>query len=172
MRFFYHHPEIGPEFIRRLISEMDVTLFRGRRQGTDWLARGKFPICFFCRGTSIAKHQGLPVAKFGLMKEGAGLVAHGSGVAWMKDAPHPNAARVFINWLLSRKGQLAFMRASSAAGENALDSLRIDIPKDHVPPENRRTEGAKYLDLITPERSDSGPILKVFNEALAESGKK
>ncbi|HXV79628.1 MAG TPA: extracellular solute-binding protein [Candidatus Binatia bacterium] len=49
MRFFYHHSEIGGEFIRRLFSEMELTLFEDPRQGSDWLATGKYAICFFLR---------------------------------------------------------------------------------------------------------------------------
>ncbi|MGH7811818.1 MAG: ABC transporter substrate-binding protein, partial [Candidatus Binatia bacterium] len=37
-RLFYHLPDVGPSFIRKLYGEMDVTLFRDYRQGTDWLA--------------------------------------------------------------------------------------------------------------------------------------
>ena len=38
---FYHLPDVGPTFIRKLYGEMDVTLFRDYRQGSDWLAVGK-----------------------------------------------------------------------------------------------------------------------------------
>lgn len=38
---FYHHPDLGPAFIKRLFGEMGVTLFRDRRLGTDWL--GDYP---------------------------------------------------------------------------------------------------------------------------------
>ena len=58
-RLFYHHPEIGPSFIRKLYGEMDVTLFRDYRQGPDWLAVGKFAICFSC-DVDVLKQQGAP----------------------------------------------------------------------------------------------------------------
>jgi len=72
MRVFYYNPKLGPKFIRRLFSEMDITLFRNRRQAVDWLATGKFPICFFCSRSTIgrAQRQGLPIGAFGEMKEG------------------------------------------------------------------------------------------------------
>ena len=50
-RFFYYHSELGPSFIRKPFGEMDATLFRDFRQGPDWLATGKYAICFFA--TSI-----------------------------------------------------------------------------------------------------------------------
>ena len=103
-RFFYYHPELGPPFIRKLFGEMDVTLFRDFRQGPDWLATGKFAICFFC-DVDVLKRQGLPVDTFGpeVFKEGGGLVQQFGTVALVNRAPHPNAAKVFINWLLSRE---------------------------------------------------------------------
>ena len=87
---------------------MEVTLFRDFRQGPDWLATGKYAICFFC-DVDILKQQGLPVDTFGprVFKEGGGLVQQFGTVALLNRAPHPNAAKVFINWLLSRKGQIA-----------------------------------------------------------------
>lgn len=172
LRFMYNNPKIGPEFISRLYGGMDITLFRSIRQGTDWLATGKFAICYGCGGIDRARAQGLPVAKFGLMKEGAGLVAQYGTVALINRGPHPNAARVFINWFLSREGQLALQKALANAEEGVPNSLRIDFPKDDLHPLDRRQEGVEYMEMFSPERMDMRPALKVFLEALAKSGKK
>jgi len=170
-RFFYYHPELGPSFIRKLFGEMDLTLFRDFRQGPDWLATGKYAICFFC-DVDVLKQQGLPVDTFGpqAFKEGGGLVQQFGTLALVNRAPHPNAAKVFINWLLSRKGQMALQKRTST-GESAADSLRIDIPKDDVPYLNRRLDGIKYLDTGKPEWIEMKPILDVVNEALKAVGK-
>jgi iron(III) transport system substrate-binding protein len=170
-RFFYYHSELGPAFIRKLFGEMDVTLFRDFRQGPDWLATGKFSICFFC-DVDVLKKQGLPVDTFGpnVFKEGGGLVQQFGTLALVNRAPHPNAARVFINWLLSRRGQIALQK-SQAGAESPADSLRVDIPKDDVPLLNRRLEGIKYLDTGKPEWIEMKPILDVVNEALKAAGK-
>lgn len=166
MRFFYYHPELGAPFIKKLLSEMDVTLFRDFRQGPDWLASGKHSICFFCDADTL-KQQGLPVEPFGprAFKEGGGLVQQFGTVALVNRAPHPNAAKVFINWLLSRAGQMSLQKRMSTA-ESPADSLRIDIPKDEVPMQSRRLDGIKYLDTGKPEWIEMKPILEVVNEAL------
>ena len=132
-RLFYYLPDVGPSFIKKLYGEMDVTLFRDYRQGSDWLAVGKAAICFFCE-VDVSKQQGLPVDTFGpgVFKEGAGLVQQFGTLGLVNRAPHPNAAKVFINWLLSRKGQIALQK-NMLKTENPTDSLRIDIPKDDVP---------------------------------------
>jgi iron(III) transport system substrate-binding protein len=170
-RFFYYHPELGPAFIKKLFGEMDISLFRDFRQGPDWLAAGKFAICFFC-DVDVLKRQGLPVDSFGpkAFKEGGGLVQQFGTAALLNRAPHPNAAKVFINWLLSRSGQIALQKRTANA-ENPADSLRIDIPKAEVPYESRRLEGIKYLDTGKPEWIEMKPILGVVNDALKEAGK-
>jgi len=170
-RLFYYLPDVGPSFIRKLYGEMDVTLFRDYRQGSDWLAVGKAAICFFCE-VDVSKQQGLPVDTIGpgVFKEGAGLVQQFGTLGLVNRAPHPNAAKVFINWLLSRKGQIALQK-NMLKTENPTDSLRIDVPKDEIPILQRRFEGVKYLDTSRPEWQEMKPILDVMNEALKAAGK-
>jgi ABC-type Fe3+ transport system substrate-binding protein len=169
-RFFYYHADLGPPFIRKLFGEMDATLFRDFRQGPDWLATGKYAICFFC-DVDVLKRQGLPVDTFGprVFKEGGGLVQQFGTLTLVNRAPHPNAAKVFINWLLSQRGQIALQKSQTNA-ETPADSLRADIPKDEVPLLNRRLDGIKYLDTGRPEWMEMKPILDVVNEALKAKG--
>ncbi len=86
-------------------------------------------------------------------------------------SPHPNAAKVFINWFLSAEGQLTLQRSLAKIGD-APNSLRIDISKDDVPPMDRRVKGVKYLDLETPDRLNMRPILKVFGNAVTKGKKR
>jgi iron(III) transport system substrate-binding protein len=170
-RFFYYHADLGPAFIKKLFGEIDATMFRDFRQGPDWLASGKYSICFFCDADAL-KQQGLPVDTFGprVFKEGGGLVQQFGTVALLNRAPHPNAAKVFINWLLSRNGQIVLQKRT-ANGESPADSLRTDIPKDEVPLLGRRLDGIKYLDTGKPEWIEMKPIIDVVNEALKAAGK-
>ncbi|HWP56979.1 MAG TPA: extracellular solute-binding protein [Candidatus Acidoferrales bacterium] len=175
-RFFYHNPELGPKFLRRLYSEMDVTFYRQYPQGEDWLATGKFALCL-CRHQSIseAKSQGLPVdlidpAQF---KEGIGIESRAKTLSLFNRPPHPNAAKVFVNWFLSREGQIDFQKLSAKyIPAGAEGSLRMDIPKDDVAPRNRLVPGVKYIPQWNPELFDMEPIRKLFLEAIGESGKK
>jgi hypothetical protein len=66
---------------------------------------------------------------------------------------------VAINWILSREGQITYQKMQEGA-----DSLRIDIPKDDVPPVNRRWQGTKYEAMDNPEWIDMTPIFRVVNE--------
>lgn len=174
MRFLYYHPDLGPKFIRRLFSEMDVTLFRDRRISVDWLVTDKFSLCFLCLPTEVsrAKTQGLPIERFGPLKEGFALDSLTGNIGLLNKAPHRNAAIVFLNWLLSREGQITAQQVSAKASIGVSNSLRIDIPKDAVPPDERPVQGVKYLDVDVAERISSEPVLKVFTEAIAEGEKR
>ncbi len=174
-RFFYHHPELGPEFLKRFYSEMDLTLYRRYPQGEDWLATGKFALCL-CRHQSIseAKAQGLPVDLMdpGIFKEGAGLESRAKTLVLMNKAPHPNAAKVFVNWFLSREGQSDFQKVSGKFIDGGVEgSLRMDIPKDDVELRNRLRAGVKYIPQWNAAYFDMKPITKLFQEAT-ESAKK
>lgn len=173
VRMFYYTPGLGPEFLRRLYGEMDVTLTQEIRQATDWLANGKFAVCFFCSDVRKARQQGLPVDEFATArwKENPAVSAGSAGsVVLPSQPPHPGAAKVFLNWLLSREGQAMYQKASNTA-INTEESMRTDIPKDIIPAEDRRVEGVKYLLFDRPEYMDMKPIYEVLDRALAEKKK-
>ena len=136
-RFFYHNPELGPLFLRRLFSEMALTLYARFPQGEDWLAAGKYSLCL-CRHQSMseAKTQGLPVDLIepSSFKEGVGVETRAKTLVLMNQAPHPNAAKVFLNWFLSREGQSDFQKTSAKyIDAGAEGSLRMDILKGRYP---------------------------------------
>ena len=171
LRMFYHTPELGAEFIRRLYGEMDVTLTREIRQATDWLANGKFPICFFCSEILKAKNQGLPVDELptARWKESRAISAGNKGsLVLPSQPPNPNAARLFVNWLLSREGQTAFQRAANTS-TNSEESMRVDISKEMVRADIRRIEGVNYILAEKPEFMDMAPIYDLVNKALEQA---
>jgi iron(III) transport system substrate-binding protein len=162
----YHKAELGPEFVRRLYKETEITLFRDRAQGTNWLASGKYPLCLLCRDIDKAAKQGLPVDEIApdQLKEGASIGGGGSSViVLINRAPHPNAAKVFINWYLSRQGQMVWQSVMNKKEVEGSDSMRIDIPKDDVLADGRRMEGKKYsvVGFLDPE-----PVQKLLQEVL------
>src|SRR5713226_242959 len=170
VRMYYYMPGLGPEFLRRLYSEMDVVLTQEIRQATDWLANGKFSICFFCTDVPKAKQQGLPVDEFmtARWKEAPAVSAGSTGsLVLLNQAPHPNAAKLFINWLLSREGQTAYQEVTNTP-INSEESMRTDIPKEVIPSEDRRLEGVKYMLFDRPEFMEMKPIYKLLDRAMAD----
>jgi iron(III) transport system substrate-binding protein len=162
----YYKAGLGAEFLRRFYTETEITLFRDRRQGTNWLATGKFPVCWLCRDIDRAKEQGLPVDEIApdRLKEGMSIGGGASSVmVLINRAPHPNAAKVFINWYLSRQGQTVWQRVMNKKELEPSDSMRIDIPKDDVLPDARRIEGRHYdvIGFLDPE-----PVQKFIQEVI------
>ena len=170
LRYLFYHPELGPEFIRRLFAEMNVVLSREHQQAINWVATGKVALCVFCRDefADKAKAQGLPVDSINPndLKEMARLRGSASAITFVNKAANPNAAKVFINWFLSRRGQIVYQ---DSHGDR--DSLRIDIPKDKVPEAVRRRAGKKYFFVEGPEFIDVKPAVKIIDDALAAKAK-
>jgi ABC-type Fe3+ transport system substrate-binding protein len=169
-QFLYYHPELGPKYLRRLFGEMDVTLTADLRQAVDWLGSGKFSLVLPIQGGQIykAKKQGLPVEQFEPFhfKEGVNLSSAFGSLALMNRAPHPNAAKVFINWLLSREGQTLFQKLISVPGD-ARNSRRLDVPKDHIAADEQRRDKMTYFDTDDPDTKDLNPAMKLLDEILS-----
>jgi hypothetical protein len=52
----------------------------------------------------------------------------------------------------------------AAKEAEGIDSRRIDIPKDMIPPAYRRGEKTKFFDMDAPEHINDDPALKLINE--------
>jgi len=165
--YFFFHPQLGKEFLRRLFTEQDVTIVDDARQAAEWLALGKYAIYLLGSGNDIdeAQQQGLPVKDaYGPFKEGARIAAGGTGsLSVFNKAAHPSAARLFANWWLSKEGQIVVQKA------DPLDqSLRIDIPNDDINPETRRLPDVDYsfIDAQAEIVSGEGAMLAFMKQVL------
>jgi len=168
MRAIYYNPSLGPEFLQRLFGEMDITFSRDQRQLLDWVAVGKYSIYLFATSNDVedGKKKGLPIGiLYGLPEEG--YMSGGFGhLAVVNKAPHPNATKVFVNWILSKEGQLQWQKKSDN------NSLRMDIPKDMVTDQKSiPKEGVKYLNASLPQYEDVTPIMKIVESTLGKAGK-
>jgi iron(III) transport system substrate-binding protein len=176
IRFFYSQKELGANFITRLFGEMDMTLARDFTQMLDWLAAGRFALGIFVGSSETAKAigHGLPIREFspGQFKEGAAVSPSNGTVSLVNRAPHPNAAKVLINWLLSREGQTAVQQHLAAEG-NIRESLREDIAKEVIPSSQRRDPKVKYLMISRSVDLDGeNEAIKLAYDALAGAKKK
>ena len=61
-------------------------------------------------------------------------------VCLMNKAPHPNAAKLFVNWIAGRAGQEMYANANLSV------SLRTDVKYDGLPAYLFPQRGIKYLD--------------------------
>ncbi len=170
-RFIYKNPSLGPRWFERLYGEMDVTLSRDQRQMVDWVAEGRYPIGLFLAETeaSVARNQGLPIAPVPCdqFKEGAAIGPGNGSMALFDPTPHPNAAKVFINWLLSREGQTTWQNRTK------FSSLLVDIPKDGLVQDYVPKPGRQYADGGTEEYGRiTGSIFgELITSALESAGR-
>ena len=164
LSYVYYHPQLGPKFIERIYRDMEPTFFRDLRQGTDWLAQGKFPVCFLCRRIDRAQMQGLPVAELDpySIAERPGIGSGSGAIVLINRHPHPSAAKVFINWFLSQEGQIAFRQANT--DELRVGSMREDLPQEVLPPLARRRKDQDYLFINRPEWMDFKPIQDLLEQ--------
>jgi iron(III) transport system substrate-binding protein len=170
--FFYRQPDLGAEFLRRLHAETDMTIVRSNEQMMDWLSAGKYAFGIGARDVDTAMMQGLPLSQFvpGSLKEGSSVTAYNGTLSYFNRAPHPNAAKVAVNWLLSREGQTTWLDANQRTG-GLYDSLREDISKEKVNERARRIKGAKFLWLNPAWIDDLDVIRDIIKKALASAGK-
>lgn len=136
---------MGMDYMREL-AKQEPLLTRDRRLLIEWVARGKYAIGIAPHTPFIPEFQraGVPL-EIGRPAEGS-YFSSGIGIlAMMSESPHPNAARVFVNWALSKEGQIAH------AKETLQQSYRDDIPVDYLPPIRVRDPKMNYFPLVTEE---------------------
>jgi iron(III) transport system substrate-binding protein len=149
--FWLTTPGLGEQYVRRLLSEQEVIVSRNQRQLADWSADGRYPIGLGSAGSEVREliRAGVPLGHFDpeRLEEGGFVTAGGGTVSVFNRAPHPNAAKVYLNWHLSREGQTDWAIGSAAP------SLRTDVgtdflPQDSIPLPNlnyRETYGEDYV---------------------------
>jgi iron(III) transport system substrate-binding protein len=91
----------GEDFLRAL-GQQDMTYEASSPKMAEEVARGERPIAWPVQWTSYLAYQG-PNVKFVVPKEGLYYSVANAVIA--KGAPHPNAAKVWIEWEVSKAGQ-------------------------------------------------------------------
>jgi iron(III) transport system substrate-binding protein len=94
--------EKGLRYMRSLANQ-DLTLIRGRTAQTQLLVAGERPVAIVLSGHTVLdlKAQGAPIDWL-VLEPG---FTHSNYIMLAKQAPHPYAAGLFIDWSLSEEGQ-------------------------------------------------------------------
>jgi len=98
--------QFGHDFHKKL-AQQDLKFSREIPANERRVARGEYPLYIPDSLTSVPTLKGLPV-KFIGPKEGLPYV--GYDLALVKNAPHPNAARVLMNYYLEKHLQQVFAK--------------------------------------------------------------
>jgi ABC-type Fe3+ transport system substrate-binding protein len=157
----------GKEFLQKL-AEQSLFISRDGKQLADGLAKGTLVI-----GLGLSQrfvdpfiNAGLPIKPLMSIKEGLGGSNGFGTVAVMKNAPHPNAAKVYINWLLGKEGQDLYSRALTQ-GTRRLDvdtkwlaKFNTPAAKDVTTPEEFEKVRFYGEDIITEWREPGGEFAR------------
>jgi len=129
------------DIVEQLYKGQEVTVGTDARQLTEFMVRGRFPIGLGAVDQVILgdfKSQGLGTQLKRLQLPEIDYLNSGSQNMWlMTKAPHPNAAKLFINWVLSKEGSEAYSRN---VGYN---SRRVDVAP--VDPDIAPIKGVNYV---------------------------
>ncbi len=130
---------LGVDFMQKLTAQEPV-IIRDHRVATEWLAKAKYPVIIGPFDTIVNefKQAGAPISGF-VPAEGSFLKSGSGSVALFNKAPHPNAARVVINWLLTKEAQVTWQKVMGQ------QSGRLDVPPGTLDPANLRQDGVKYV---------------------------
>lgn len=155
------------DFFREL-ARQEPLIMKDQRLQVEWLAQGKYAIAYGPQTAIVADFQraGAPLS-YVTPAEGTYLSAGSGNVSLVNRAPHLKAARIFINWMLSREGVGLFSRAFGSHG------ARNDVSTEGIDSVMTRQPGVKYwigahteeFQLKEPEMMVSakeifGPLLK------------
>lgn len=151
----------GADFLQRFLTAQKIVYISTPRQQADWMVRGTYPI-----GLGVAVEELKVFQAQGLGMNISGIEAKlphptmstGFGTVSMLDhAPHASAAKVYINWLLSKAGQTDW-------GKTGHNSRRVDIPP--VDPASFPVAGATYgadqSEAAIPTREKAANLAKQF----------
>jgi iron(III) transport system substrate-binding protein len=141
----YVSPEAGADWVRKYLHESDVTFTGDRRVLETWLTQGRYPLQFPASSTEDLmelQKAGLPIKEGEIPKQQPGLQtsSSASSIEAFDRPAHPNAAKLFINWFLSREGQSEVQKIEGTL----YGSLREDIGYGSIDPSARRTPGVLY----------------------------
>lgn len=130
---------VDEDFFRQLVKQQQPDITRDSRLQMDWLAKGRYTIALWQNSAQLTafRQAGAPVLSI-IPREGTYLSVDGAGISRVNNAPHPNAQKVFLNWLLSREGQIRLQSFLE------LHSARVDISTEGIDPLQLRKQGVKY----------------------------
>lgn len=96
----------GDEWVKKFLLDMDVTFTRDQRSVTEGLVRGRYAVALYNTKTILQEFldQGLGKNVQYLDFPEANYAPAYCVFAFNK-APNPNAAKLFVNWLLTKEAQ-------------------------------------------------------------------
>lgn len=133
---------LGWDYFKELVKQNPVLTRNGRLQ-LEWIANKKYLIGIAPNEGMLVEFKvaGAPIKVLSALREVIPwLSASTGGLSLMNRAPHPDAAKVFINWLLDREGQEIWSKTSIT------QSARTEVDISHMIEAGKaiREQGVSY----------------------------
>ncbi|MBI4332868.1 MAG: extracellular solute-binding protein [Chloroflexi bacterium] len=137
------------DYMKRLIPQEPV-FTRDTRLEVEWVAKGKYPVgmATLIEQTSQFVSMGAPIQTI-KVSEGVKVGAGAGGIQIPRKQAHPNASKVFVNWILTKDGAALFVKAFGNPGARAdtstegISPLFIPAPDEKIYPDTEETTLAR-----------------------------
>jgi len=116
-------------FVKKLVNDQKMVQVETSRQATEWVVQGRYAIAFGADVTHLADLQKGGVGK-NVERVNFGQSVLANGISVLKDAPHPNATKVFLAWFLSQEGQDTWASTSTVQSSSRRLDVKIYNPDD------------------------------------------
>jgi iron(III) transport system substrate-binding protein len=132
----------GEDRVKSFLADQQPVLTADARQLAEWVIRGQYPIGIAVSPGALSQFSGQGVDLAAIqpldpVDPAAAYYSVGGGIiAVLNRQPHPAAAKVFVNWFMSKAGQEPY------AQKTGYNSRRLDVAV--VDPSSAIEPGAPY----------------------------
>lgn len=151
------------DFLRRLIREQEVVIMRDTRTHVESVARGKYAVAMAPTTEIVLDfiRLGAPI-KIAMVKEDRNLTAGAGAFGVPTKFGHPNAAIVFVNWLLTKAGQSVFAKSWGSP------PARLDVSTEGSDPLFIPIPGEKYYSETTESLAARAKWIEIAKKIMEE----
>jgi ABC-type Fe3+ transport system substrate-binding protein len=135
--------QLGEDFVKKLLIDQKPAISTNRRQLTDWMVRGVYPISFGPEDGEVdrLRAEGMPVKTIYGLEDMPGTISGGNVLSLIAGAPHPNAAKVFVNWMATKEAMEIYAKALQMVPTRSDIDAHQFLPADIIP-----KPGVNYFD--------------------------
>lgn len=128
------------DWFTRLVKEQGLVIERDQRIQMEGVARGKYAIGLAPQQANLAEFMalGAPI-KLAIIDDDNRVTAGAGALGVADQLAHPNAAAVFVNWLLSKEGMTVLSKSFGNP------TTRVDVPTAGIDPVFVPVPGKSYL---------------------------
>lgn len=147
--------EKGMEYLEKLAGQEIVNVPASQRVVLDKVISGEFPIGLmtFNHHTIISQEKGAPIEWVKLEP----VIQTINPLGIVKDAPHPNAAKLLVEFILSEEGQQVFQKGLYIPANPAVAAAEPSLKPE---------QGGFEVTVISPEATedDLQAMVDIYNE--------